>query len=97
LPYLRLASRVNPSIALIPSVTSVTSVTLIVLYNNHVIPVVIMMVVMLGMHDHHISLVSDNDGVSLDKRSKCQESGTNYNNFHIHCIRWPAQLTAIPI
>jgi hypothetical protein len=70
---------------------------LIVLNNNHVMPVVIMMVVMLGMHHHHISLVSDNDGVSLDKRSKCQDSGTNYNNFHIPCIRSTVQLTAIPI
>ena len=67
------------------------------LYNNHVMPVVIMMVVMLGLHHHHISLVADNDGVSLGKRSKCQDSGTNYNNFHIHCIRSAMQLTAIPI
>jgi len=34
----------------------------IVIYNHHVMPVVIMMV--FGMH-HHISLVSDNDFVSL--------------------------------
>jgi hypothetical protein len=30
---------------------------LFVLYNNHVMPVVIMMVAVLGMHHHHISLV----------------------------------------
>jgi hypothetical protein len=58
----------------------------IVIYNDHVMPVVIMMV--FGMH-HHISLVSNHDFVSLYEGCKCQKSGKKKQNFHCHRIRLP--------
>ena len=67
----------------------------IVLYDDHMMPVIVMMVI-LGM-DHHISFVADNHRVGPHEGGKRKERGKNNRKFHCHHIRSPQQSPGIPL